>query len=307
MSSETYKKAQNWMYRNARPIDIARWKYHFENGSGEDVLIALHEYQNKDGSFGSALEPDCWNPNSSPIQTWVATEILRELGITDSSNRIIKVIISYLDSGKDFINGIWAGSVPTNNEYPHAQWWTFSEKSADGWGYNPTACLAGFVLRYADKSSNVYKKAENAAKSAIEYFFIEPCISDMHLGLCYIRLYEYCISAGINSIFDSESMKNRLIEMVNNSITKDVAKWSTNYVCKPSQFLNSPDSIFYEANKKAAQYEIQFIKESMNNDGTWNVNWAWSDYPEEWAISKNWWKANQIIINMNYLKGFNEL
>lgn len=29
------------MYRNARPLDLARWKYHFENGRKEDVLAAL--------------------------------------------------------------------------------------------------------------------------------------------------------------------------------------------------------------------------------------------------------------------------
>lgn len=64
-----YKKARNFIYKNARPIDIARWQYLFENGNRDNVLKALSSYQNKDGGFGHALEPDCWNPNSSPIQT----------------------------------------------------------------------------------------------------------------------------------------------------------------------------------------------------------------------------------------------
>ena len=67
-----FKKARTFVYRNARPLDIARWQYHFENGSKGAVLTALAVYQNEDGGFGHALEPDSWNPNSAPIQTWAA-------------------------------------------------------------------------------------------------------------------------------------------------------------------------------------------------------------------------------------------
>ena len=42
-----YELARN-CYRNARPLDMARWKYMLENGSKEDVLNALIAYQNED-------------------------------------------------------------------------------------------------------------------------------------------------------------------------------------------------------------------------------------------------------------------
>lgn len=66
------------------------------------MLYTLSFYQNKDGGFGHALEPDAWNPHSSPIQTWFATEILREIDFTDNSHPIIKGILNYLECGKDF-------------------------------------------------------------------------------------------------------------------------------------------------------------------------------------------------------------
>lgn len=72
-----YDKAKNFIYKNARPIDIARWKYLFENGSKEEVITVLRSYQNDDGGFGNVLEPDYLNPNSSPVQTWVAMEIIK--------------------------------------------------------------------------------------------------------------------------------------------------------------------------------------------------------------------------------------
>ena len=70
--NEIYEKARGFIYRNARPLDLALWKYHFENGNREDVLTALMAYQNADGGFGHALEADSFNPNSAPIQTWTA-------------------------------------------------------------------------------------------------------------------------------------------------------------------------------------------------------------------------------------------
>ena len=62
MINITFKKAREFMYRNARPLDLARFQYHFENGSKEAVINALSYYQNEDGGFGHAVEADCWNP-----------------------------------------------------------------------------------------------------------------------------------------------------------------------------------------------------------------------------------------------------
>ena len=88
-----YNQARSFIYKNARPLDLARWKYLFEEGSKEDVLTALAAYQNEDGGFGHALEPDCWNPDSSPIQTWVATEIIKEVGLEEKDHPIIQGIL----------------------------------------------------------------------------------------------------------------------------------------------------------------------------------------------------------------------
>jgi len=42
------------------------------------VFDVLSQYQNPDGGFGHGLEADFWNPFSSPVQTWAATEIVHE-------------------------------------------------------------------------------------------------------------------------------------------------------------------------------------------------------------------------------------
>lgn len=302
-----FEKARTFVYRNARPLDFARWQYHFENGSQENVLSALAVYQNEDGGFGHALEADSWNPNSAPIQTWEATEILREINFTDSSHPIIKGILRYLESKKDFDGQFWYNTIKSNNDYPHAPWWHTQSNSTCHNNYNPTACLAGFIIRFADKSSSLYKLACVIAKEAAQQIMLEQGQSDMHTLSCFISLMQYCEEAKDTTVIDLISIKDKLREQVKNSITLDTTSWKTSYICKPSQFLCSKDSIFYDDNKEISEFECEYIKETQLEDGSWSIPWGWEDYPEQWAISKNWWKANVVINNVLYLHNFNKL
>lgn len=81
-----FNKAKEFIYKNARPLDFARWQFLFEDGSRENVLSILKMYQNEDGGFGHALEADCWNPDSSPVQTWAATQIIREVDLKERAS-----------------------------------------------------------------------------------------------------------------------------------------------------------------------------------------------------------------------------
>jgi hypothetical protein len=299
----TFDKARKFIYRNARPLDIARWQYHFESGSKDAVVTALAVYQNKDGGFGHALEPDAWNPNSSPIQTWTATEILREISFTDTKHSVVRGILDYLASGQDFTGKFWHTVILSNNDFPHASWWHTESNSTSHSDYNPTACLAGFIVRFAHKESILYQLGCRIAKEAYRSYISGDLLADMHTAGCFIRLWEYCEESGAADIIDCSALKERLREQVRFGITGNTDEWETGYVCKPSQFFNSRDSIFYEDNKEISDYECGFIKRTQLDDGSWNIPWGWNGYPEEWAVSKNWWKSNSIVLNMLYLKG----
>ena len=295
-----YENARKFIYHNARPLDIARWKYLFENGSREEVLTALSEYQNEDGGFGSALEPDCWNPNSSPVQTWVATRIIKEINLEDNNHPIIKGILSYLSSGKDFDGHIWLNTVETNNAYPHAPWWNYEASQEKS--YNPTASLIGFILKFADKDSRIFHLACNLAREAYSYFKASFPLDSMHTVACFVELYEYLKESVIDDLVDIEEFGNLLNQQIKHVITGDTSRWSIDYVCKPSLFIQSKKSDFYAENKDICKYECTFISDTQQSDGTWSITWDWSDYPEEWSISRNWWKSDLIINNIRYIK-----
>ena len=298
----------NWIYRNARSIDLSRWSFHFEHGCPEAVLNALSKYQNGDGGFGHALEADSWNPNSSPIQTWQATEIIHEIGYYDPDTPVTAGILKYLDSGADFNGKIWRCLVLSNNDYPHASWWQAEPDTIDQCTYNPTAALAGFGLLMADHNSELYEKCSQIAREAFDHYMQRGPENDMHTVRCYVRLYEYCELSDTHDVIDLCKLCEKLDEDIKNQIDRDAKLWDTNgYFSRPSVFFNTPGSVFCEQNKDTAELECDLIIKTQNAEGVWDVPWNWTDYPNEWIISENWWKADIAVKNMLYLKNFGRL
>jgi len=299
----TFEKARQFIYRNARPLDLARWRFHFENGSKEEVLNALSFYQNNDGGFGHGLEPDFLNPNSTPIATWAATEIIREIDFSDKNHPIIVGILRYLESGKDFNeeHNQWMNTVPTNNDFPHAIWWEYGEKSE--LKYNPTAALTAFVLEYADQNSELYQKCCKIAKQAVNWFINAVPFNEQHVTSCFINLFGTLSKENVISA-DMAGFEQKLKEEVSSEICREKEKWSVEYVTKPSDFKITPNSIFYKDNKELAEYGCEFIKESQLPDGGFPVTWEWWTNYTEYHISANFWKSDFIIKNMLYLRGY---
>lgn len=294
------EQARGFLYRNARPLDLARWKYLFEGGSREDVLTALAVYQNEDGGFGHGLEPDCWNPNSAPLQTWVATELVKEVQLKDKSHPIIQGILRYLSSGKDFNGHTWLNTIASNNDYPHAPWWNYDPAQEPS--YNPTACLIGFLLRFAERDSELFALASKLAKEAYDYFKKQCPLDSMHTVSCFVALYEDLKEGGMHTLVDLEEFRTLLQEQLRHVITYDTSQWDVDYVCKPSLFIHSKNSEFYLGNQEICDEECDFISHTQQVDGTWHITWSWGDYPEAWSISKNWWKSDLLIKNIQYYK-----
>lgn len=293
------KSAEKFMHQNARPLDLARWQYLFENGSRENVLKILAMYQNGDGGFGHALEADCWNPESSPIQTWAATEIIREINLENAGHPVVRGILRYLENTKDFDGHRWSNTIPSNDQYPHAPWWNYAP--AEEINYNPTASLIGFIFRYASPESSLYRMAEGLLNEAYSYFKEKCPMESMHTVSCFVELYEDLSQGGLDFI-DLNEFEKLLRGQIAHVLTEDTSVWATEYVCKPSLFIHSRNSHFYPDHKELCEYECHFLSETQESDGTWAVTWDWGCYPEQWHISKNWWKADLILKNVKFYR-----
>lgn len=302
MYNTAYEKAKTFMYRSARPLDLARFQYHFEGGSKDQVMQVLAYYQNEDGGFGHAVEPDCWNPNSTPLHCSTAGDIIREIDYEDAGHPLIRGLLKYYGSGRDFDGKHWALTVRSNNDYPHAPWWYLGSESTCHTDYNGTAQIAGFIIRYAEPGSDVYKLGIRIVNEAVEALAPEELV-DMHTCACYVHMLEYVERAGAAGQIPYDILIEKLHKAVKKLIVADKSQWG-GYICKPSQFMTSRESRFYSENKEMAEYECEYIAGSQLVDGSWDIPWGWADYPDAWAVSKNWWKGQVIIENLLYLKGF---
>lgn len=309
LTLEDYQEIRLWVYRNARQIELALWQYYFEKGSKEAVLSALSFYQNEDGGFGNALEADNWNPNSSLYTTLSAINILKDIKFSDIQHPIFKGIFKFLESNTYCSENGWYFNIPSNNDYAHAPWWTYDMEANAIESIGVTAEIAGFVLKYANKNSELYKKAMNYSDILINKLNTSEHYGDMGIG-GYCALLESIEQVNLTDHFNLSLLKEKLTKLVHDSIERDTSKW-VNYTVRPSEYISSPESSFYKGNEDIVSTELDYIIEARPKNGVWGITWSWFEnndkYPKEFAISENWWKANRAIHKINLLRSFNRI
>jgi hypothetical protein len=309
LSAVDFQEIRTWIYQNARPVELALWQYHFEGGKREAVLSALKFYQNEDGGFGHALEADSWNPNSSPVTTLTAMGILDEIGYIDEENPVILGIYKFLESGVHCSENGWFFNIPSNNEYPHAPWWTYNKESNEVEGIGLTANISGLLLLHADKGSQLYKKAISFTDLLISKLLVSEKYGDMGIG-GYCRLLEKIKLAGLTDRYDCNILEDRLKHLVHASIIRDTSKW-VYYSVRPSEYITSKDSIFYRDNEDIVETELDYLIDTRPSNGVWDITWSWFDnnekYPKEFAISENWWKSEKAIRKLLFLQSFGRI
>jgi len=303
MNSSQFDKIRKWVYRNARPVDLARWQYHFENGSTENVLNALSAYQNEDGGFAHAYEPDFWNPNSTGLQTWFAIELLWEIKVHDSQHPLVQGILRYLENASGFMEGKWVSELESTNDYPHAAWWHWREQE-----FTPPATVAAFAVRHAKKGSPLYEKAVSYFKTAAADFMQKTGSGEYDL-MEYIRLYQCCIETKDN-IFDTEAYADKINFIMAQNLSDPKIDWLDPAVLDCIKaYVNNFPAVLQDCHKKAI---VENLLNIMNSNGIWGFNYyGWptnykgrefQKYLLEEALSTNWWMAYKTIMNTLILK-----
>jgi hypothetical protein len=135
--------AAEFVWRTARLIDRHRFAHLFLGGDREPVLAALAAYQNPDGGFGNALEPDLRGPGSQPEPVEVAFTVLDEAGAMD--HPMVTPACDWLVSASTAEGGV-PFVLPSVLEHPRAPWWqTEPDPPA---GLVPTAAIAGLLHKH---------------------------------------------------------------------------------------------------------------------------------------------------------------
>ena len=133
--------ATTFVWRTARLLDRFRFSHLFLGGERDPVLAALEAYQNPDGGFGNALEPDFRGPVSQPVTVASALEILD--GVDALADPMVGLALDYLvtvtapDGGLPFV-------LPSVRGYPRAPWWEPQGDDPPG-SLFPTAAIAALL------------------------------------------------------------------------------------------------------------------------------------------------------------------
>jgi hypothetical protein len=138
--TDLLEAAAGFIWRTGRLIDRYRFAHLFLDGDRAPVLAALGAYQNPDGGFGNALEPDLRGPASQPEPVEVAFRVLDELGAMD--HPMVAAACDWLVTASTPEGGV-PFVLPSALEHPRAPWWqTEPDPPA---GLVPTAAIAGLL------------------------------------------------------------------------------------------------------------------------------------------------------------------
>ena len=303
LTHEAFEKARAFVHEQARPLERCLFSYYFREGSAEDVFAELAKYQNSDGGFGNALEPDVRLPDSSAIATTIGLQILRELKASEN-HPIVRGVIRYLLDTYDSEYEVWQ-IIPSNaNEAPYAPWWQYTEDLAKQWGEflaNPRAEIVGYFYDYSELvPTNLLDRLTIAVVSHLDSL---PDSMEMHELLCYVRLAE------TQTLPKNARTKiiQKLRQAVDCVVAKEPSDWEK-YGLKPLTVVASPDSPFAAMLTKEIDLNLDYEIDHQREDGSWTLNWSWGDtFPEEWKNSEREWKGVLTVRALRVFQNFDRL
>lgn len=297
------EKAVNYLYTYGRSLDQRVYELRFGNGAQTAVLDALAPYQNVDGGFGHAIEPDLRTPVSSAIATSTAFGFLRGIAAA-SDHPVVQSAVRYYLGTFDHQKQVWPIIPPQADDAPRAFWWAYadSEKNFGNFLHNPRAAVLGHLYAYADlvAADFLHKLTE------IQLAYLEETADDLDMFSldCYVGL------AAAPLPDDVRARLNRVIEpAIRRLVIFDATAEMNEMSMTPLRIASTPD----------APYAHLFVKEMLDanldhemhaqlSDGSWKLGWNWSVLnAEAWAAAEHEWKGHVIVQKLTMLRAYGRI
>jgi hypothetical protein len=303
-SHEAFEKAKAYLYENGRALDRCRFEYHFEGGSHAAVVEALEAFQNEDGGFGRALEPDLRTAASSVIATSTAFGILREIGASARKAAVQRGIQYLLDSYNQE-RGVWPIVPPEVENAPHAWWWSYEDSAENFGGFlvNPRAAIAGHLQHYSSLVPPDFLAGVKAA--VLKQLDSYTDTIGLHDFECYLGLVE---ADGLPAE-ERKQIVEKLSRLVSASLDPDQSKWETGEVFKPLVIAPTPDSALKSlVDDELIQANLDIEIENQLQDGSWPLGWDWSPIDQAaWNAAEKDWKGAIIVNKLRTFKAYGRL
>ncbi|MBU1895400.1 hypothetical protein KJ641_00820 [Patescibacteria group bacterium] len=301
LTQNNFEKVSSFIKTNARDLDKQLYAFYFEGDSADKVFTELANYQNDDGGFGRGIEPDFVTSSSSVIATTIAIQYMEKLETTET-NETLKNTIDYFVNSFSEEHQKWSPVPIDVNNSPHAPWWHIDEKSGmcviDQSWENPTVEILGYLHKYPNSFPAL--KLEELTRRAVEGLQSDEDIPE-HSLYCY-QIFYTSLSEQLKA-----QIKPRLFERIKAIVNTNVDEWREKYVPKPLNFVDGPESPFYNLLRDSVHQNLDFLIETIDANEAWFPTWSWGQYEKEWVKARIEWAGKIAVENLVVLKKFSKI
>jgi hypothetical protein len=286
LSKTGFSKAEEFIHSNARPLDVLLFEHHFEDRSKDDLLQELKRFQNSDGGFGNAIEPDFRLSASSAMATSVGLQYCVEVDV-EPDNDIVKSAMEYLTSTFNDEHAYWSRTPIEVNDEPHAPWWHVDEikpPAESSWA-NPNAELLGYLHRFQDHIPNELLVKANIR--ALDNLNNLETIESLYCFMNWERAYQSV----------PEPLKSLISEKVGKTLQTFEPNPDTLGEIRVFWIAPTPESFllsFPRPMHSLQDYEI----DRQGEDGGWWPTWNWGQYEDVWPIAEREWAGKITVGNL---------
>jgi hypothetical protein len=307
LTREQFHLARQFLKTEARPLDRALFEYRFETAPAERVTEHLAPYQNTDGGFGHALEPDVRTPSSSALATGIGLGILKELD-RPPADAMVASSVEHLLRIFDPERQVWRAVPRDANDYPHAPWWHDENGSLartfDHFTIIPRAELVALLHHYAELVPRDWLDAVTEETVIAIETLKDDAFAGGGDGLRYAL--DLAEMAPLPQRFKDRLMP-RLRSLTDRIVCREPERWSE-YCATPLKIAPSPDSIVADVLWDDLQRNLDHTIDHQTAAGTWDPTWTWGDlYPDAWQRAKMEWRGHLTLETLTTLRAFGRI
>jgi hypothetical protein len=293
---DVIENGKQFVRSHGRPLEKALLGYGFEDSPREAVIAALAAYQNDDGGFGKAFEPDLRYAGSSALCITEALSAAGRIGL-DAEHPMVARAIGYLVDTYHADSKCWDFVPKEVDGFPRAPWWNYNPDARTA-RHNPRPEILGYFLNArAIVPQEVLKEVAADVEAA---FLAEVESLQMHDLLCYLRLSRCgAVPESLN-----RALSAHLPGVIRRLTAVEPEKWA-GYTVRPYQVVENLQDPFLPLVADALPAALEYLMNEQSEDGSWPLTWNWGDsFPAVWPQAERDWRSRVTFDNLRTLKNF---
>ncbi|WP_019585331.1 hypothetical protein [Deinococcus apachensis] len=307
LSPEAYARARAFLLERGRPLEAARFRHAFEDGPAGDVLDTLKAYQNPDGGFGRALEPDHRAPQSSTLATSQALRVLHDLDVPATEPLLADAVAwlrSHLQVEEE--GSVWPFLPPEAEAHPHAPWWNQAEpgelaRTFGGFRVNPRAEIVALLWRWPDLlPEGLLSLLTVETRDAVLEGLDPGDVNGHHVAAMFAQTAEV---PGLHR----EPVLDYLDDVLPSRVSRTPQDFAA-YGINPLSAAPTPASPLARPLEEPLAAALTHLLTSQAEDGSWAPNWSWGgQFPDVWPRAEREWRSVRTLEALLTLRAWGRL